>query len=153
LEGSLSNSTPGSYTINVQPAPVSTSALTLGSTVNSVLATAGKQDRYTFTLPTATQLYFDALTSNFNLNWTLTGPGGTAVANRTFLGSESDISSNPMIRVPAGDYALTIDLPGDQTGAYAFRLSDVASAAPLTPGTPVSGELNPANETDPYKFT
>ena len=53
--------------------------------------------------------------------------------------------------MPAGDYTLTIDLPGDLTGAYAFRLSDLAPATPLTPGTPVSGSLDPANETDLYR--
>jgi RHS repeat-associated protein len=152
LEGRIFDTSTGTYTVNVQPAPVNTAALTLGSTVNGVLATAGKQDRYTFTLPTATMLYFDALTNNFNLNWTLTGPAGTAVTNRPFTGSDFDSSSNPVVRVPAGDYTLTIDLPGDQTGAYSFRLSDLASATPLTPGTPVSGSLDPANETDLYRF-
>ncbi len=153
LEGRISDTAPGSYTINVQPAPGSTTALTPGSTVNGTIATAGDQDRYTFTLAGASLLYFDALTNNRSLNWTLTGPGGTAVANRLFSFGDFDTSSNPIVRVPAGDYTLTIDLPGDQTGAYAFRLSDLSSATPLTPGTPVSGELNPANETDLYRFT
>ena len=46
-----------------------------------------------------------------------------------------------------------MDCLGDQTGAYSFRLWDLAQATPLTPGTPVSGTLSPANETDLYRFT
>src|SRR5947207_8324215 len=42
---------------------------------------------------------------------------------------------------------------GDATGAYQFRLLDLASATALTPGTPVNGTLDPATETDLYRFT
>src|SRR5262249_58508605 len=48
---------------------------------------------------------------------------------------------------------LTVDATGDQTGAYAFRLWDLAQATALAPGTPVSGSLSPANETDLYRFS
>src|SRR5262249_19208664 len=109
----------------------------------------GEQDRYTFSLAVTSLLYFDALTNNSNLTWTLTGLAGTAVSNRRF--DQSD--GTPLISVPPGDYTLTIDVPGEATGAYSFRLSDLAAATPLTPGTPVSGSLNPANETDLYRFT
>src|SRR4029077_6403787 len=39
-----------------------------------------------------------------------------------------------------------------QIAAYAFRLSDLATATPLTPGTPVSSTLNPRSGTDAYRF-
>ena len=79
-----------------------------------------------------------------------TGPTGTPVRGRTFGGG--GIGSE-LLNLSAGDYTLTIDLPGDKTGAYSFRLSDLAAAPALTPGTPVSGRLSPANETDLYRFT
>ena len=67
----------------------------------------------------------------------------------------------------AGDYTLTVtggsllqnnvlgleQGPPGETGPYQFRLSDLAAATALTPGTPVSGSLDPANETDLYRFT
>src|SRR5213076_1744751 len=87
---------------------------------------------------------------NGNFNWTLTGPAGTAVNARRFIEDEFNF---PPLRLPAGDYALTIDAVGDATGAYAFRLSDSTSVTPLTPGTPVSGVLDPGLETDLYRFT
>src|SRR5262249_47286480 len=128
------------YPVDITPAP-----LTVGSLVSGALPTPGEQDRYTFTLPGVTLLYFDVLTSNSPLTWTLVGPAGTAVNTHGF--------TDGTVRVPAGDYTLTMDAPGDLTGAYAFRLGDLAQATALTPGTPVSGELNPANESDLYRFT
>src|SRR5207253_5062354 len=78
------------------------------------------------------------------------GPAGTAVSNRQF--NASDGFSGFPLALPAGSYTLTISGSGQTTGAYAFRLSDLAAATPLTPGTPVSGTLNRANSTDLYRF-
>src|SRR5439155_20684957 len=133
---------------------LTTAALALGSTVNSAISAAGARDRYTFTLPRAGMLYFDALTNNDNFNWTLTGPTGTVVNTRSFTRSDSfNIDNSVGISVPAGDYALTVAAVGTTTGNYSFRLSAYSSATPLTPGTPVSASLSPANETDLYQFT
>ena len=54
--------------------------------------------------------------------------------------------------LPAGNYTLTVSGSGQTAGTYAFQLSDLAAATPLTPGTPVSGTLSPANGTDLYRF-
>ena len=154
LEGGNANSSIGSYTINVHPAPLSTTPLTPGSVTSGALTTPGEQDRYTFALPAASLLYFDSLTANANMTWTLVGPGGTAVGARSFASSDSvNVGVNPVISVPAGEYTLTVDGNGDLTGAYAFRLSELSSATPITPGTPFSGSLDPGNETDLYRFT
>src|SRR6185369_17541340 len=40
----------------------------------------------------------------------------------------------------------------DSVGSYTFRLLDLASATPITIGSPVSGALDPATETDLYRF-
>ena len=68
-----------------------------------------EQDRYTFSLAAPSLLYFDSLTNNANLRWSLTGPGGTPVSNRAFTGSDaSGISGNPVLSLPAGAYTLTV---------------------------------------------
>ena len=85
MEGTIADTGSGSYTFNVQPAPVSTVPLTLGNQIIDAIAGIGEQDRYTFTLPGAAPLYFDSLTNNANLTWTLAGPAGTAVNNRRSL--------------------------------------------------------------------
>src|SRR5438477_1189237 len=64
----------------------------------------------------------------------------------------STISLHAALQIMAGDYTLTVAASGSTTGNYAFRLWDLAQATPLTPGTPVSGSLSPASETDLYRF-
>ena len=52
--------------------------------------------------------------------------------------------------VRPGTYTLRID--GNTTGAYGFRLLDLASATVFAPGTPQSGTLTPGNSTALYAF-
>ena len=155
LEGRIVDTGVSTYTVNVQPVPnPSSEALDLGSVTSGTIGITGEQDQYTFHLAAASQMYFDSLTSIGNLNWTLAGPAGTAVSSRPFGQSDgSFVSGNPVLNLVAGDYTLTVDGSGDFTGAYQFRLWDLAQASPLTPGTPVSGALDPHNETDLYRFT
>ena len=153
LDGFLSNSTPVNYTFAVHALSDTQQPLSLNTAVSSSISVPGEQDRYTFTLADAAQLYFDSLTSNSNLTWTLTGPPGTVINARTFTNSEGASVSTPILALPAGDYTLTIDGVGDVIGAYSFRLVDLATATSLTGGTPVTGSLSPTNETDLYQFT
>src|SRR5262249_16799696 len=119
LEGGVSGTGTGAYTINVQPAPVSTTPLALGQTVSAAIATPGDSDRYTFTRARPPRLYFDPLNNNATFNWPLTGPAGTAVNVRPFTASDGgSVSGSPVLSLAAGDYALTVDAPGDATGAY-----------------------------------
>src|SRR5262249_36417943 len=117
---------------------------------------AGAMDHYTFTLGSKAQLYFDVLGPNSNdLVWTLIGPAGAAVTAKGFAFSDAygvGTVRNPVVGLVPGDYQLTVAGVGNATGTYAFRLLDLASAPPLTPGTPVVGTLNPANSTNLYRF-
>ncbi|SMP79595.1 YD repeat-containing protein, partial [Neorhodopirellula lusitana] len=128
--------------------PPTGTPITLGSVVSSDIAVTGEQDVYTFTLTTVSNLYFDSLSDNSSLYWTLVGPSGQ-LANRSFTNSDQ---YQPLLDAVPGDYTLTVDGSGDATGAYGFRLLDLLSATAITPGTPVDGDLNPADETDLYRF-
>src|SRR5262249_246876 len=125
------------------------------STVAGRIDHPGQRDIYTFTLADAKQLYFDSLTNNSALTWSLAGPRGTVISNRAFTSSDSfDVGLGaPILDLVAGSYTLTIDLPADSTLPYAFRLLDLAQAPLLVPGTAVTGQLSPARETDLYRFT
>ncbi len=125
--------------------------MTLGATVNGDIATAGKQDLFTFTLATDTLAAFDNLVADGNLQWSLSGPAGLIVDYQNFLYSDG-LSAGP-IRLYAGDYQLTVSAWADATGAYSFRLLDLAAAAPFTPGVQVDGTLDPASQTQAYRFT
>ncbi len=153
VEGEIRDTGTAAYSFNVAPITDKTQALTLGSAVNSSLAAPGEQDRYTFNLAAGSQLYFDSLTNSGTFQWSLTGPTGTVISNRLFNNSDAlELNADPVLALPPGDYTLTVVGSGQTTGAYSFRLSDLAEAAPLTPGTQVSGTLNPANSTAIYKF-
>src|SRR5262249_11327831 len=151
VEGYFGDTGSGTYTFNAQPvidpAPV---ALTLGSLVSGKVNVAGETERYAFTLAAPARLYLDRLTGrNPHFTWPLAGPAGTAVNAQSFLYSDW-YSSNPVLSLPAGSYTLAVRSSADTTGSYQFRLSDLATAAAITPGTPVSGTLNPADATNLY---
>src|SRR6185312_562653 len=102
----------------------------------------GQQNSYTFNLASASQLYFDSLTNDSRLSWTLSGPRGTEVSSRSFNASDgSNFSSDPVLGLIAGNYTLTVSGTGDHTGSYSFRMLNLASATPITPGNTVSSSL------------
>ncbi|HLF95978.1 MAG TPA: CARDB domain-containing protein, partial [Methylococcaceae bacterium] len=160
IEGAASSIGTTDYVFNVDPrgnvpvAPLPAGTpLAMGSTVAGVLSTGGQQDYYSLTLASDTRIYFDSFTNNYSINWSLTGPRGTVVSNRSFNQSDSLDFGNgaPVYDLVAGDYVFTVR--GGTTGGYSFRVMDVAQASVLTPGTAVSGQLSPANETDLYRFS
>jgi subtilase family serine protease len=141
------------FTFNVQKVVDDTPALVLGQTQNGAIAHAGQRDLYTFTLADRKQIVFDAL-SDTSFSWTLTGPRGTIVNNRSLQSSDAqDFSGSPVLDLVAGDYVLAVDVSAETTGPYSFRLLDLAAATPITPGSPVAGQqLVPGNETRMYRF-
>jgi hypothetical protein len=146
--------TPGGYAFIVQdqgdtpPPPITGTAVTLNTTVQGTLDVAGEVDAYVFTLAAPTRLVFDSLTNDANLTWSLRGPRGEEVSNLSFA-----FYDNAMADLIAGDYQLSIQGTGAVPAPYVFRLLDVAAATAITPGTPVSGTLTPANATNLYQFT
>src|SRR5262249_7871105 len=101
----------------------------------------------TFSVAAPTQVLFDSQTNDGQLQWSLVGPPGTEQSALAFVSTPSVLTLVP------GSYTLTVDGVGDETTAYSFRLLDLAAAPTLTPGTPVTGALNPGNATDLYRFT
>lgn len=139
------------YSFNVRPVTLPTpTPLVFGTTYSDTLSVAGQFHQFTFSVSTDTYVLFDALTSPGNVFWSLQGPT-TVVSSRNMT---SDLSGETYKLIP-GSYTLIIDGAGDQTGDYAFRLFDLASASvpAVTPGTPQAGSLNPFSQTDLYRFT
>src|SRR5262249_19616778 len=134
---------PFPYGFKVLSLEDTTTPLTLGELVSGELRFPTEEHRYRFTLPTSSKLYFDTIPSFEYVNWSLTGPAGTIVADRPFTADEVN-AGNPVLDLPAGDYTLTIRLRREYTGGYQFRLSDLAAATPISPGTPVQATIDPA---------
>src|SRR4029079_13517385 len=80
----------------------------------------GPRDTYTFTVTENSRPYFDALTNNGDVYYSLTGPRGQVIAQRSFTANSSFLSD-----LPPGEYRLTLDASGDSMAAYSFRLLNV----------------------------
>jgi hypothetical protein len=154
VEGDIGNTSPVNYSFNVEDLTSATVPLTLGAQVNG---TVTQTPVYSFSLANPTQLYFDSLTNNSNLTWSLVGPQGTLVSNRNFTTSDGYYANTqygyiPVLNASAGSYTLFVAGNNGATN-FSFRLSDLASATPITPGTAVAGTLNPGDSTNIYKFS
>ena len=148
VEGDVYDTSPVSYSFNVQNLTQTAVPLTLGSQVSGSILQPSADS---FTLANPAHLYFDSLTSDGTLNWSLIGPTGTLVNQLSFTSSDGiNFSSDPVLNLNTGRY-FSLRAVGGSTN-YAFRLLDLASATPITPGTAVSGSLNPGNSTSIYKF-
>ena len=118
-----------------------------------VIAVPGQRDVYSFDLASPSRFYFDSLTNIPNLQWSLSGPQGAVITDRSFAGSDAQSVSDPTVLLPAGDYTITVQDPGAATNGYAFRWVNLADATLLVPGTVVTNTLSPANKSDFYQFT
>jgi hypothetical protein len=158
VEGRIGNAAASNaYSFNLHKVVDISDSLTLGQTASGSFTAPGQRASYHFTLGEARRLLFDGLTpnnANPDIYWTLTGPRGTEISNRRFYGSESHElgTTSPLLDLLAGDYTLTLDPQSDQIGDFSFRLLDIAAATAFTSNRVVSGQLDPANETDVYRF-
>ena len=148
LSGRSAVTSTSNYSLTVSAVTDQLSVLTPNTPVSGVLTAGGQAALYSFTLGAATSVYFDSRTNSNGLTWTLTGPGGVPYANGVFGSGD-----NGPIRVPSGAYTLTVRSTSvDQGGAYAFNLLDLSHGTALTPGTPVTASLDPANPATTYTF-
>ncbi len=120
--------------------------------LGGVIEYPGEVDRYSFRLPAGAILTFDSLIPGSSLTWSLNGPPGAVVSDRSFS-NDADSIGDPLLRLPAGDYTLTVRGNAAATGAYQFRLLDLADATLISPG-PTNANLQfPHRATDLYQFT
>ncbi|HUS33922.1 MAG TPA: CARDB domain-containing protein [Verrucomicrobiae bacterium] len=153
VEGYIGDTANGSVTFNLLPVVDGSQALTLGSLTSGNISNPGQSQRYTFSLVSSARLYFDSRTNNPQLRWSLDGPLGTVIVNRSFTSSDAQSISSPVFDLAAGNYTLTVAANGDAVGSYQFRLFDLATANPLALGVTTGNNSFVANSTDAYKFT
>jgi hypothetical protein len=158
VEGRITDTTADPYSIDINwvqnngPTVTSGTPLVLGASISGDLSTDDQVDSYTFSLADRSLLYMDVLTNDTTIRWSLKGPRGAEVTNRSFTATDSFNSDDPVNTLPAGDYQLDIFASSGTPGAYAFRMVDLASATSMTVGTAVDGNLDPPNETDFFQF-
>jgi len=167
-QGPLSISAVGTYTLLIEGDVYETGTMdysfqiisvvdgaqsaSLGATVKGAITEPGQAQRFSFTLNTAKEIYFDSLTNSPNAVWSLDGPTGNIVNQRPFTGSDGNRGLS-LLNLPPGSYTITVTAYSDIMGPFSFRLLDLASASPFATDQAVSGTLNPAQSTDLYQFT
>lgn len=157
IEGQVTTVDPQEYSFGVQflgnnpPTSFSGTPLSLGDTVQGSIVSSGEQDGFTFTLASDSYLLIDSLTNNSQLRWSVVSHRGGEVTEQRFDSLGAGAAGYLFSLVP-GDYQLIVRGIGDATGDYGFRLLDLASATLLTPAVPVSGTLDPGNQTHLYQF-
>lgn len=147
IEGAIANTAPVDFTAMMSkvgytaPAPLPDGdALTLGRVTAGVLSSSADTKVYRFSLAAATNLAFDGQSSS-SARWSLVGPRGVEVSGQY-------TSSDSVLALPAGDYALTLQ----SGGSYAFQLIDLASFPTLQPGQPTTATRSPASSTVGYRI-
>ncbi|HZR18330.1 MAG TPA: hypothetical protein VFE51_13640, partial [Verrucomicrobiae bacterium] len=154
IEGYIGDTGVGSYSFsvvpegNVPPASFTGTPINPGDLVAGILP-ANTTNSYIFTLANAIRVVFDPLTNSPNLTLTLSGPSGIIV-NQRGLNSVGGIYNFGPLNLPAGAYQLNVQ--GNATNSYQFRMLDLASATPITAGTTVTNALNPASAAALYRF-
>ncbi|MEZ6044196.1 MAG: hypothetical protein R3C11_01150 [Planctomycetaceae bacterium] len=159
IEGDEADSgTPG-YTVEVISQGTDTSSpapLDLSQVVSGNISASLEQDTFTFTLGSGGLYYFDAISDNGPVRWSLTGStSGSVVTNRTFTTSNAnDVADGDAILDLAADtYTLTIDADTGVTGDYAFQLSALSAVATaLTSGVGATAAFN-SHATQIYSFS
>ena len=140
---------PVNYSNQVNNFSYATNALSLSTGVTTTLVHPGDQLYYTFTGTVGQRLYFDSRETNYlGINVVLISPAGATLMN---INSYSD--SGPFTLTQNGTYTLIFDGSGDTTGVISFELLDLASATPLTLGTPITDSLADQTQTKLYKFS
>ncbi len=155
LEGRDYQATPFDYRFNLHPVDDFVVDLVLGETQALTIAHPGQRHILQFSLSEETRSYIDVLSPwSYSFGWALYGEAGQ-IATRAFTGTAGAANTgqpSPLYTLGAGDYQLIIDPSNAVSGDYAIRILDFDAAPTITPGTPVSGSVNPASETDLYAF-
>ncbi|MFT3856664.1 MAG: LamG domain-containing protein [Aquabacterium sp.] len=84
----------------------------------------------------------DTRNNTTSLRWTITGERGVMASGHW--------GEWPTITLPQGSYQLRID--GTQTGTYALRMLDLATAPVIESGALQSGTLNPGSAVQTWRF-
>ena len=127
-----------SFVLRSVAAPT-TSAMTLGTTVQGDLPAAGDVRSYTFSTSGA-KVFVDTLSSSngTRLNWSLSSSGGRVIRART-----TSFGDGGPYELLAGDYVLRVEGEGDATGSYEFVVHEVVDVeSTLAVGDSVVGDCD-----------
>ena len=138
-----SSGNPGTEVFEVSDFTYFTNAYTIGSSVADAINRPGEQRYYTFTGTVGQRLYYDALTnapaSPNNIVATLLNPQGNPEGP---LSGGFFNDRGPFTLQQSGTYKVVFAGLSSSTGAFAFRLLDIAAQATLPLNTAVTNPID-----------
>jgi len=149
VAGNLNETNAASFSFRIVTPTTTTNALTFAATVSGTLDEPGEEDRFTFTGSVGQRILYDALQSDYeNLTASVVTPSGGSL----FSGN-SDSDQGMFTLTESGTHTLVQKAPSDFTGAYSFRLLDLAAGSLVTYGTTVSNQLIPQVSAQLYRIS
>lgn len=159
---SVAANTAYAFTLHRVTAPV-TDKGTWASAVldlSTNLPSAGDRQVYRFSLNASRSVLLDSLTNDDNLRLSLTGPSGQVVDAAGTSVSDRGLANYVdhayygvgQLNLAAGDYTLVVYGSGTAHGNASLRLLDLNGGTAIDQGTVVSGQLNPGNQVQVFRF-
>ena len=130
--------------------PVRTSSFNIGELATGSIRAPGDIQEHTFSLSQTSQLYLDNRSGFDQLTWELRNEYRQMIAQTSFTSAESS-NGFQQLRLPEGNYTLSIGSTFRQTGEYAFALTDVSTAQSISTNAEISASHS-AFATDLYQF-
>jgi RHS repeat-associated protein len=153
IEGDIAEATQnGSYSFSVLktgngPAAPAAQPILFGTTVSGTIGQPGEIDRFSFQVQEGTIVYLDDLGTGTNIQGALF----TERLGNSSLPIAGGLPDGILQHLPGpGTYTLALSGVANATGAYQFRLLNLAAAPHVTAGSFVSGTLAPGFESDAY---
>lgn len=148
----FSDTAPLDYQFQYDQTTATTTAIAIGQDVSGTITQLGERQVYTFDGSVGQRILYDALGNSFPFSTvTLQAPDGTNVYLGAFQLS-ADADSGLIGLYQAGTYQLTVEGRGSSVGSFEFRLLDASAATAFTPGTDVSGRIDPSRSEVLYRF-
>ncbi|HHX88190.1 MAG TPA: LEPR-XLL domain-containing protein, partial [Paracoccus sp.] len=144
LEGQQSSSadSEGSYRFALWERRDRSDPMTPGTVVSGQIERPGDISRHSFVIDTQGWFHFDSLTHRSDITWELRSiDTGFVRAGRTFASQTSQ--REQIVDLAAGRYEIVVTGNNDAIGAYAFKLSDIASAPLIGSDTTTTVEIAP----------
>ena len=133
------------------PQDPSSATLTLDEMTQGTIGLSGQVHQYDFTLGEATLLWLDSFTDDSRTTVEITGPGGVS-RSYNLRSADAGNYGGGAIRAAAGVYSVRVYRSDSGTGAYAFKLLDLAEGTEIAFDELVAGQLEPRRETDVYRL-
>ena len=159
VEGESANTKPLDLSVAISrtgntPAAYDGYRITVGQLVDYGYLKAYETVPFTFTLKQDRDLYFDSLTNDGSLAWSLEGAAGSVVKNRPLDAADgAAITGDPILHLVAGDYLLTVSASrSTPTNRLVFQLLDTATLPALDADVTIDTKLTYAQGTAGYRF-